>query len=36
MTAPRLPLRAYEDRQAFKLFRCDVGLLGAMPAAVRH
>ncbi|MDR2348179.1 MAG: ATP-binding protein [Bifidobacteriaceae bacterium] len=29
VTAPRLPLRAYEDRQAFKLFGCDVGLLGA-------
>jgi predicted AAA+ superfamily ATPase len=29
VTAPHLPLRAYEDRAAFKLFGCDVGLLGA-------
>ena len=29
VTAPRLPLRAYEDRNAFKLFGTDVGLLGA-------
>jgi predicted AAA+ superfamily ATPase len=29
MKAPRLPVRAYEDRQAFKLFGSDVGLLGA-------
>ncbi|MDR0944602.1 MAG: ATP-binding protein [Bifidobacteriaceae bacterium] len=29
-TAPRLPLTAYTDRRAFKLFASDVGLLGAM------
>jgi len=27
---PRLPLRAYQDMQVFKLFMVDVGLLGAM------
>ena len=27
---PRLPLIAYEDKRAFKLFHLDVGLLGAM------
>jgi len=27
---PRLPLTAYEDQQAFKLFHLDIGLLGAM------
>lgn len=28
--APRLPLAAYEDRAAFKIFMLDVGLLGAL------
>lgn len=30
VTAPRIPLKSYEDRSAFKLFIVDVGLLGAM------
>ena len=30
VTAPRIPLRSYEDSGAFKLFCVDVGLLGAM------
>ncbi len=30
VTAPRLPLKAYEDLKAFKLFLVDVGLLGCM------
>lgn len=30
MTTGRLPLRAYEDMRAFKLFVLDVGLLGCM------
>ena len=30
VTAPRIPLRSYEDKSAFKLFILDVGLLGAM------
>ncbi len=30
VTAPRLPLKSYEDTSAFKLFALDVGLLGAM------
>jgi len=29
-TAPNLPLKAYEDLKAFKLFLVDVGLLGCM------
>ena len=29
-TAPSLPLKAYEDLKAFKLFLLDVGLLGCM------
>ena len=29
-TAPRLPLKAYEDLKAFKLFLVDVGLLSCM------
>jgi predicted AAA+ superfamily ATPase len=29
-TAPRLPLKAYEDLRAFKLFLVDVGLLACM------
>lgn len=32
VTAPRIPLKSYEDRSAFKLFVVDVGLLGAMSA----
>ena len=28
--APRIPLKSYEDRSAFKIFTLDVGLLGAM------
>lgn len=28
--APRMPLRSYEDRSAFKIYCLDVGLLGAM------
>ena len=30
MKAPRIPLKSYEDRAAFKIFLLDVGLLGAM------
>lgn len=30
ITTPRLPLKAYEDLKAFKLFLVDVGLLGCM------
>ncbi len=30
VTAPRIPLKSYEDDSAFKLFAVDVGLLGAM------
>lgn len=30
VTAPRLPLRSYEDKSAFKIFMVDIGLLGAM------
>ncbi len=30
VTAPSLPLKAYEDLKAFKLFLVDVGLLGCM------
>lgn len=30
ITAPALPLKAYEDLKAFKLFLVDVGLLGCM------
>ncbi|GHV88854.1 ATPase [Spirochaetia bacterium] len=32
VTAPRLPLKAYEDLRAFKLFMLDVGLLSCMTA----
>ena len=28
--APRMPLRSYEDRSAFKIYCVDIGLLGAM------
>lgn len=30
INAPKIPLKAYEDLKAFKLFIADVGLLGAM------
>lgn len=30
VTAPRIPLKAYEDLKAFKLYLLDVGLLSAM------
>ena len=30
VTAPSIPLKAYEDLKAFKLFLADVGLLGCM------
>ena len=30
ITKPALPLKAYEDRSAFKLFMVDIGLLSAM------
>ena len=30
ITTPHLPLKAYEDLKAFKLFLVDVGLLGAL------
>ncbi|MCH4206724.1 MAG: ATP-binding protein [Solobacterium sp.] len=30
ITMPHLPLKAYEDLKAFKLYLCDVGLLGCM------
>lgn len=30
ITTPKLPLKAYEDLKAFKLFLVDVGLLGCM------
>lgn len=30
VSAPRIPLKSYEDASAFKLFALDVGLLGAM------
>lgn len=32
VAAPRIPLKSYEDKGAFKLFIVDVGLLGAMSA----
>lgn len=32
VTVPRIPLKSYEDRGAFKLFIVDIGLLGAMSA----
>ena len=31
VTAPRIPLRSYEDQSAFKIFMVDIGLLGAIP-----
>lgn len=30
VTAPRMPLKSYEDKPAFKIFALDVGLLAAM------
>jgi len=30
VSKPGMPLKAYEDMAAFKLYACDVGLLGAM------
>jgi len=30
VTAPRLPLKSYEDKSAFKVYTLDIGLLGAM------
>lgn len=30
VTAPRMPLKSYEDKSAFKIFALDVGLLAAM------
>ncbi|MCM1224392.1 MAG: ATP-binding protein [Lachnospiraceae bacterium] len=30
VSAPRIPLKSYEDKSAFKLFVVDIGLLGAM------
>lgn len=30
VTAPRLPLKSYEDKSAFKIYALDVGLLAAM------
>lgn len=30
ITKPAIPLKAYEDVAAFKIYLCDVGLLGAM------
>lgn len=30
VTAPRLPLKSYEEKSAFKIFMVDIGLLGAM------
>lgn len=32
VTAPRIPLKSYEDKNAFKIFILDIGLLGAMCA----
>lgn len=30
VTAPRIPLKSYEDLKAFKIYTLDIGLLGAM------
>lgn len=30
VSAPRIPLKSYEDKSAFKLYAVDIGLLGAM------
>lgn len=32
VTAPRIPLKSYEDKTSFKLYVVDIGLLGAMSA----
>ena len=36
VNAPGIPLKAYEDLKAFKLFLVDVGLLGCMAGLHRH
>lgn len=36
VSAPNLPLKAYEDLKAFKLFVVDVGLLGCMAGLRQH
>lgn len=36
VNAPNLPLKAYEDLKAFKLFVVDVGLLGCMTGLRQH
>ena len=36
VTAPRIPLKSYEDRSAFKIYALDVGLLGAMSGLKQH
>ena len=30
VTSPKIPIKAYEDQKAFKLFTADIGLLGCM------
>ena len=36
ITTPQLPLKAYEDLKAFKLFLLDVGLLNCMTGISKH
>ena len=36
ITKPHLPLKAYEDLKAFKLFLLDVGLLNCMTGISKH
>lgn len=36
VTTPKIPLKAYEDMKAFKLFVVDVGLLGCMTGLSRR
>ena len=36
ITTPHLPLKAYEDLKAFKLFLLDVGLLNCMTGVSKH
>lgn len=36
VSAPRIPLKAYEDWKAFKLFLVDIGLLGCMAGLQPH
>ena len=36
ITTPNLPLKAYEDSKAFKLFLLDVGLLNCMTGISKH